>query len=85
MGDVDTFPHPHVGRCEHLQEDLELAWVLGFIYRPGIIKLENTMKNVIFWDVTPRGSCNNRLSKELSASIIRVTRIGELGTLARFL
>jgi hypothetical protein len=38
------------------------------------------MKNVVFWDVTPRGSCKNRLFGELSASFIRVTRIGELGT-----
>jgi hypothetical protein len=33
-----------------------------------------TMKNGVFWDVTP---C---VSEELSASFIRVTRIGELGT-----
>jgi hypothetical protein len=39
-----------------------------------------TMKNGVFWDVTPRGSCKNRVSEELSASFIRVTRIGELGT-----
>jgi hypothetical protein len=32
------------------------------------------MKNGVFWDVTP---C---VSEELSASFIRVTRIGELGT-----
>jgi hypothetical protein len=47
-----------------------------------------TMKNGVFWDVTPRDSCKNRcargtwhlhVSEELSASIIRVTRIGELG------
>jgi hypothetical protein len=37
-----------------------------------------TMKNGASWDVTPCGSCKNRLSDELSASIIRVTRIGEL-------
>jgi hypothetical protein len=35
------------------------------------------MKNVVFCDVTPCGSCKNRLLEELSASIIRVTRIGE--------
>jgi hypothetical protein len=39
-----------------------------------------TMKNDVFWDVTPCGSCKNRVSEELSASFIRVTRIGELGT-----
>jgi hypothetical protein len=36
-----------------------------------------TMKNGVFWDVTPCGSCG---SEEPSASFIRVTRIGELGT-----
>jgi hypothetical protein len=38
------------------------------------------MKNGVFWDVTPYGSCKNRRFEELSASFIRVTRIGELGT-----
>jgi hypothetical protein len=37
------------------------------------------MNNAVFWDVTTCGSCENRVSEELSASIIRVTRIGELG------
>jgi hypothetical protein len=36
-----------------------------------------TMKNAVFWDVTPCGSCKNRCF----ASIIRVRRIGELGTI----
>jgi hypothetical protein len=36
--------------------------------------------NGVFWDVTPCGSCKNRVSEELSASFIRGTRIGELGT-----
>jgi hypothetical protein len=38
------------------------------------------MKNGIFWDVTPCGCCKNDVSEELSASFIRVTRIGKLGT-----
>jgi hypothetical protein len=38
------------------------------------------MKDSVFWDVTPCGSCKNDVSEELSASIIRVTRIGALGT-----
>jgi hypothetical protein len=38
------------------------------------------MENAVFWDVTPCGPCKNRRSEELSASFIRVTRIGELGT-----
>jgi hypothetical protein len=37
------------------------------------------MKNGVFWDVMSCGSCKNRVSEELSASIIRMTRIGELG------
>jgi hypothetical protein len=40
------------------------------------------MKNAVFWDVTPCGSCKNRRLDERSACIIRVTRIGELGRLA---
>jgi hypothetical protein len=40
-----------------------------------------TMKNGVFWDVTPCDSCKNRhVSEESSASFIRVTSIGELGT-----
>jgi hypothetical protein len=39
-----------------------------------------TMKNAAFWDVMLCGSCKNRVSEEPSASINRVTRIGELGT-----
>jgi hypothetical protein len=35
------------------------------------------MKNGVFWDVTPCGSCD--VSEELSVFIIRVTRIGKLG------
>jgi hypothetical protein len=39
------------------------------------------MKNAVFWDVMPCGSCKNRVSEELGASIIRVIRSGELGTM----
>jgi hypothetical protein len=39
-----------------------------------------TMKNCVFWDVTPCGSFKNRRFEEPSASFIKVTRIGELGT-----
>jgi hypothetical protein len=38
------------------------------------------MKNGVFWDVTPCGSVRTDVSEELSASFIRVIRIGELGT-----
>jgi hypothetical protein len=32
-----------------------------------------TMKNAVFWDVTPCGSCKNRVLVERSASIIMET------------
>jgi hypothetical protein len=38
------------------------------------------MKNVVFWDVTSCGFVITDVSEELSASFIRVTRLGELGT-----
>jgi hypothetical protein len=38
------------------------------------------MKNGVFWDVTPCGFIRTDVLDELSASFIRVTRIGELGT-----
>jgi hypothetical protein len=38
------------------------------------------MKNGVFCDVRPYGSSKTDVSEELSASIIRVTRIGELET-----
>jgi hypothetical protein len=41
------------------------------------------MKNAVFWDVTPCGSCKNRcFLEERVATILRVTTIGEVGTLA---
>jgi hypothetical protein len=39
-------------------------------------------KNDFFYDVTPCGSCKTDVSGERIASIIRVTRIDELGKLA---
>jgi hypothetical protein len=39
-----------------------------------------TMKNGVFWDVMPYGSCKTDVSEELCAAVIKVTRIGELGT-----
>jgi hypothetical protein len=37
-----------------------------------------TMKNGVFWDVTPCGSCKNQRFGGSGASFIRITRIGEL-------
>jgi hypothetical protein len=39
------------------------------------------MNNGVFWDVTPVTLVRTDVSEELSASFIRVTRIGELGTM----
>jgi hypothetical protein len=39
----------------------------------------NATKNVVLWEVTPCGCCMNRRFGETKPSIIRVTRIGELG------
>jgi hypothetical protein len=39
-----------------------------------------TMKNVVFWGETLRGSCKNRRFGESIAFIIGATRMGELGT-----
>jgi hypothetical protein len=38
------------------------------------------MKNDVFWDVRRVALVRTNVSKEFSASLIRVTRIGELGT-----
>jgi hypothetical protein len=38
------------------------------------------VKNAVFWDVTPCGSCKNRRFGGTCASVIRVTIIGVLGT-----
>jgi hypothetical protein len=40
-----------------------------------------TMKNPIFWEVMPCGSCKNWRFRGRIAYIIRVTRIGLLGTM----
>jgi hypothetical protein len=42
------------------------------------------VKNGVFWDVTPCGFVRTDVSEELSASFIRATRIGELGTTLAF-
>jgi hypothetical protein len=51
-----------------------------FYKHTGDDKTVVLMKNGVFWDVTPRGSCKNDVSEELSASFMRVTRIGKLRT-----
>jgi hypothetical protein len=48
----------------------------------GINKLDAVLKNAIFWDIMPRGSCKYRCFRGKYRSINRVTKISELGTLA---
>jgi hypothetical protein len=38
------------------------------------------MKNAVFWELRRVARVRTDVSEELSASIIRVTRIGEIGT-----
>jgi hypothetical protein len=39
-----------------------------------------TLKNAVFWDITPCGFCTNRRLGGNYPTMIRVTRIGEQGT-----
>jgi hypothetical protein len=43
-------------------------------------QLHKKLKNAVFWDGTPCGSCKNDDLEELTISVIRVLRIGELET-----
>jgi hypothetical protein len=38
------------------------------------------MNNAVVWDVIPCGSCKTDVSEGCNASIIKVIRIGEIGT-----
>jgi hypothetical protein len=42
------------------------------------------MKNAVFWDVTPCGPCKKDVSEVRINSIIKVIRLGELGTTLAF-
>jgi hypothetical protein len=61
-----------------IQSELLGFWTMSICARFEVFTVV-TMKNSVFLDVTPYGSCDNDVSEELSASFIRVTR-GELGT-----
>jgi hypothetical protein len=71
-----TSPH----ECsQHLREITSLHVIpQNYIYSSYMLLI----KNGVFCDITPRGSCKNRVSEELSGFIIRVATIGELETLA---
>jgi hypothetical protein len=53
-----------------------------YVYVRFDVSTAVTMKNGVFWDVVSCGSCKNRRFRERTASIIRVTRIGGIRTLA---
>jgi hypothetical protein len=52
----------------------------GFILIRFEVSTAMTIKNAVFWNVTLCGSYNNQSFGGTIAPIIRVTRIGELGT-----
>jgi hypothetical protein len=68
-------------------------WVFGRCQSPSILKninfrkLDLFLKNVIFWDVTPRGSCKNRRfggSYRLHVlGVMEATRSSETSVLTR--
>jgi hypothetical protein len=68
------------GKCRFL--GCCIVWLLGKGHKrhlkPQILLvfMTLTMKNIVFWDVSPRGSVRTDVSVERIASIIRVTRIG---------
>jgi hypothetical protein len=56
------------------------SYVSGQVQKVFEVFTAVTMKNAVFWDITPYSSCKNRRFEETYRPIIRVTRIGELGT-----
>jgi demethoxyubiquinone hydroxylase (CLK1/Coq7/Cat5 family) len=64
-----------------LYQDELLGRIAFMKHVKKVVSVFNQLKSTcgVFWDVTP---CDVRtdLSEELSASFIRVTKIGELGT-----
>jgi hypothetical protein len=72
--------------CCRLHSGLDtVKWVIshfgiGLLYVRFEVFMAVTMKNVIFWNVTLR--VRTTVSEECIASVIRVTGIGGLGTLA---
>jgi hypothetical protein len=58
---------------------------ISFLWGQENIGNSEIMKNAVFWDVTPCGSCKTEDVEKSIASIISVTRICELRTLAIFL
>jgi hypothetical protein len=49
--------------------------------RRNMQNISTLKKNAVFWVVSPCGTCKTDLPEEPRASIIRVTRIGELRTM----
>jgi hypothetical protein len=49
---------------KHAQKRISSGTLFGKLYEIGYVRFEVftavTMKNGVFWDVTPRGSCKNR-------------------------
>jgi hypothetical protein len=65
----------HLSAAYAREDRLKKEFYLRFEVFTAVI-----FKNTVFWDFTPCGSCKNRRFEELSASFIRMTRIGKIGT-----
>jgi hypothetical protein len=57
---------------EHYDEELRIIYGQIGIVRYEVFRAV-TLKNAVFWDVTPCDSCWNRRFEERTASIIKVT------------
>jgi hypothetical protein len=73
--DIKTHFVPH---RRHIMSPLQSPAGQCYV-RFGVITAVS-MKNAIFWNVTPCVSCRSDISEECMAPVIRVKRINELGT-----
>jgi hypothetical protein len=68
------FPCNKMTRLSHSRPVTEAQ---RFIYQQYMHVLSMLLQNGVFWDVTPCALVRTDVSEELSASFIRVTRIGD--------
>jgi hypothetical protein len=61
-------------RCQ--AEDEKGMSISKLAYVRFVVLTAVTMKNGVFWDVTPCGSLRTDFSEEFSAFLISVTRVG---------
>jgi hypothetical protein len=94
MNGIKCDPRSKYGKCHYENKmlllctfacynaaDIIVIWdVILIFYLTFEVFMAVTVKSVVFWDFTPICACKKDVSEELGSSIIRVTRIGELGT-----